>query len=280
MKTKIVLASVVSALLAGCGGGGGGESSSVEPPAGTGSEPPVSKVAVSYKAAVLPLFVGSYTGADCIKLTGGAMAERGPAVVKVGADGMVETIGVSASVLQPTVSMAFSRTLDASGPRDVSYLISEPRNPNGLTLMLAETAQDARTGVYVVNNSLSVNCEAPEAAILKTRSLYGALAKFIDSPRRTVSCTKGIGAAVSLVNASYQVAGGEMKLDDQTRSLTSGLQGEMAVVPADGGLAYWSQSLDGTALNLTLDPYGNPQNMVGSFGKSGLTYSCDLKPKL
>ncbi len=288
MKIKIAMASVLGIAVGACGGGGSsGEGmpgvAVVPPPATTPVDPPVSKVLVDYKAAALPLFAGSYSGTDCVKMTGATGAfERGPATAKVGADGMVETIGVSKSVLQPTVSMSLSRDLGPNGPTGSKYLISEDKDPKGLVVLLTETpgsSEQSANGALVVNNSLGVACQGPEVATLKTKSIYAAFAKVIDSPKRTAVCAKTSGQTFTALNMVYQVIDSQVRLDDQAYSLTTGLQSEMVVVPSDGGIVYLSQSLDGKTLTLTLDKYGNPVSVVTTAGQAGPNFSCQLAPK-
>ncbi len=289
MKTKILVASVLSATLGACGGGGSSSGSGlpgvtvVTPPGTAPIDPPASQVLVDYKAAALPLFVGSYSGPDCVKMTGVAGAfERGPATAKVGADGMVETNGVSKSLLQPTVSMNLSRELGANGPIGSKYLIAEEKDPNGLVVLLTETANStdpSSNGALVTNNSLGVACQGPEVAVLKTKSIYAALAKVIDSPKRTAVCAKTSGSAFAALNVVYQVLDGQVRLDDEVYSLTTGLRSEMVMVPADGGMVYMSQSLSGKTLTLSTDKYGNPESVVTTNGQAGPNFSCQLKPK-
>lgn len=291
MKFEVLLASVLSLTLAACGGGGsgssGGDAPTGEPPGTAIVAPPVSKVLVDYKAAVLPLFVGTYSGADCAKSTAGGVAgEHGPAIVTVGADGRVETIGVSDSVLKPTVAISLTREFGPGGPIGARYLMSEPPGSRGLEMMLAETPNGgsaASMGALAHSNSLGVYCESPEVAILKTKSIYGALAKIMDSPKRTVSCARGEGAlpVTTLVNVVYQVQDGEVRFDDQVYSLTSGLKAELVTVPSDGGLMYVSQGLDGRLLSLGFDRFGNAAaaSLQSPGAATGTAYACELQSK-
>lgn len=289
MKTTIWMASVLSITVSACGGGG--SSSAVgqpsvavgtPPAAGMPIGPPAASVPVDYKAAVLPLFVGSYSGSDCVKMTGApGVFTHGPASATVGADGMVVTIGVSKSVLQPTVSMSLSRELGANGPVGAKYLISEDKDPNGLVVLLTDTpnsTDQSSNGALVLNNAIGVACQGPEVAILKTKSMYSALAKLIDSPKRTAVCARTSGSTFAALNMVYQTLGGQVRLDDEIYSLTTGLKSESVVVPSDGGMVYMTNSLDGKTLTLAIDKYGNPQSVVTTAGSAGSNLSCQLKP--
>ncbi len=265
MKMNHVISGLLIVFLSGCGGSG-----ATGTPLAAVAIPP--KPVVDFSPAILSLAVGVYTG-DCYSDI--ALRNRVDATLSLTSDFMLKYQTVSGSMQGLNMTLGAGRKFDSSGPRsaffsaNVGILFTD-----GLGFSLSADATGG-SGKAEGKDSPSVFCgPLPATGKLLTRSIYTALAKYLGSSSRELSCSNG-------KNLQYQLELGEAKLGDQIYSLLTGLKSESVVLPSFSGnvhdtMMYASEAMDGRTLNLFIDHYGDLQT-VSMATKAGELLSCISK---
>jgi hypothetical protein len=298
MKLTLLICTVFG--LAACGGGGGevASSSGVSPVAaapvvpGVPMEPPKPvKPFADYTPAYLSIFAGSYA-ASC----GPTSKPRIATVIKISTDGIV-TPWLGGSLNLQLGTLAFTRRLKdipedgfvggVSGGEyqkpDISFSIGSAGRIVGYDFSLGNLPGNILNDGNPLNVSRSVNIlscdDAAEAAALANKSAYTAFAKFIDTPKKNLSCFRPNSTTV--FPESYEIAAGQLQFRGKAISLLTGIKAESIL---DYGFAvstdpsgkkeyvrfptYNIRKLDGTEIGLIFNEYGEMTSLLSQPGTS------------
>ena len=270
MKKRIVSTTLLCAILAACGGssGSGGATSALAPVA-TQAPPPAPAVEINYRADLVPLLAGSYSG-DCSQPPAVAPVT---ATVLVTAEGAVTSTGVSGNLLGTDVGMNFSKQFDSSAGPAFSFGATIGVDTFGLFIQ-NQNGDPLRGEIKTYSGASVVACKnAAATAKLTAKSLFSPIEKYFSAPARDLNC---IVAGSNVQTLRYQVQNGELKLGGETFSLTAGLKSESVLVgplAAIGALNYLIETPDGRSLMLVLDRFGALSQVSAKSG-TGATYSC------
>lgn len=252
MRIAVVLTCTWGALLCACS-----ES------AATSATRSASKAEINYKARLLPLIVGVYSG-ECKKLPDSVRADG---VVNVGADGRISTAGVQENLLDRDTSFVFSRKLDGNGPVSAKFGGGghDKQWAFGLESGVGEVAG-------AVTGNTGVECEKSGATpALKGKGLRAPIAQFLVTAPVALGCAKPDNSFQVL---NYEVRGADARLGDQAYTFDQGLKTEnVTVANDDGALTYAMATLDGRSLTIQLDNKGTLTN-VNAVVAGGVSYFC------
>lgn len=272
MKKRLSSTTLLCILLTACGGSGSSGSAAPAPaptPAPPVAATPAPAVAINYRADLVPLLVGSYSG-DCSQPP--ALAPVA-ATISVGTDGTVNSMSGSGNLLGNDVGLNFSRQSDSNGVQGFAFSGTIGFDTFGLILKGQSGAQ-AQGDVTTYSGSSSVVCKnSTDAGKLAAKSPFSPIEKYLTAPARDLSCIVG-GSNVQTLR--YQVLNGGATLGGETYPLTTGLKSQGVLVgpiAAIGELNYLVETLDNRSLLVVLDKFGALLQVSAKSG-AGASYSC------
>jgi hypothetical protein len=264
MKKRIILTFLLCAILVACDRGS--SSSSGATPA-LASAPTAE---INYRADLVPLIVGSYTG-ECSKPPS---IEPVVATVLVKADGAVNSTGISGNLLGKDVGLNFSKQFESNAVQSFSFGGTTIGSGTFGLFLKGQTGDSGSGDVQTYSDSSSVVCtHSADTAKLGTKSIFSPIEKYLTAPARDMNCIVN-GNKVETVR--YQVLNGGANLGGEIYPFTTGLKSEAVLVgplAAVGELNYLVEMLDGRSLMLVLDKFG-ALLMVSTKSGTGATYSC------
>jgi hypothetical protein len=264
MKKKIILTLLLCAILAACNRGNSSSNGA------TPASAPAPTAEINYRADLIPLIVGSYSG-ECSKPPS---IEPLVATVLVKADGTVTSTGVSGNLLGKDVGLNFSKQFASNAIPSFSFGGTTIESDTFGLFLKGQNGDSVSGDVQTYSGSSSVVCtHSADTAKLGTKSIFSPIEKYLTAPARDLNCVVN-GNKVETVR--YQVLNGGAILGGETYSFTTGLKSEAVLVgplAAVGDLNYLVEMLDGRSLMLVLDKFGSLL-MVSTKSGTGAAYSC------
>ena len=277
MQKRLSSTTLVCVLLAACGGSSSSGSAAPAPastatpaPTTAAAATPAPAVAINYRADLVPLLVGSYSG-DCSQPPALAPVAT---TISVGTDGTVNAISGSGNLLASDVGLNFSKQSDTSGVQGFVFSATLGFDTFGL-IFKGQAGAQAQGDVTSYSGTSSVVCKnSTDAGKLATKSPFSPIEKYLTAPARDLSCIVGVSNVQTL---RYQVLNGAATLGGESYPLTSGLKTQgvlIGPVAAIGELNYLVETLDGRSLMVVLDKFGALVQVSAKSG-AGATYSCN-----
>lgn len=273
LKLGAVLSGLSLSLLAACGGGGGG--ATVDTPATSGE--PI-KTRINYRPYFIAAIAGTYA-AEC-------GPEKELVSFNVTPKGLVTpwTFSRGGSLDTPAFMLGLYRTRNMDGSffgNSFSATLMDPGMPV-LAFQIGTGDGGGEIGLTEVAAGdppvvTGKQCKFSKGATpIDLTSPYTAFSSLMDSPKRTLNCSKSnVGST-----ETFEVSAGKLKFGDETISLIDGLSLEQVVKPVETAevnqLIYTAMTLDGATFTMAWDQYGEAQAFV--FKKPlDAAITCDLK---
>ncbi len=239
-------------VLAGCGSSSSSNSASPTPPNDQQGAPVVVDESM-YRPALVALITGDYSG-SCVTYPDN---QPSTASVVVSTAGDVTSPGATGSLLGYSVAFTFARQFTGGVPVTASLSTADLTNNSGLNLVL-------RSGNTVIANNVSARqgvgnvpgifcANSNQTTDLKNRSFYKAIAKFMLTPKKSVTCSsnnvsKPLDLTISLEGA---------QIGTESFSFMTGLRQERTgIIPNLNNLVYIANTEDGREFSVTLDKKG------------------------
>lgn len=260
MTNKLIASIMLSISMVACGGSGDGA-----------SVPPVSTTQ-NFGATILSTVVGRYPSEQCLKSTD-PLSTLVPGVIVVGVDLTVQADEFGGPMPTLGAIISHKRKLDdATGL--MSAVFSYASNSFALTFG-PDDRNPNKTSIGVMTPDLIKIqiCRGypPNEAILRTRSAYQTVAKYLDMPKTALPCMTG--------QIFYQLKEGIATLGDtNVLNLNAALTEEyVSYMGKDNGLMYTATTSDGLEYYHTLDSYGELLSVrIKRLGSSTYLLNCSI----
>lgn len=204
-----------------------------------------------YRARLIPLIAAAYSG----QCTQGAAAAKD--AITVGADGVIRARQWKHDLKTSNGKFGISRTLDAGKPV-AAYVAADNRDPEWNLIIMTGKEESVTFG----EGASAIKCEAvAEAAQLRTRHLYAAVASFFTAGASTLGCG---GAGAPGRNSTTVKAGADgVAIGDRSFSFERGIREETVGIDDSGKvLSYGVEYADDSKLVLSLDLGGKISDVI------------------